>query len=52
MFARCATATVVSLLLTASVTAGARAQDIPRPTHYLPDIKIHQCFIIQPKPLS
>ncbi|HTJ25632.1 MAG TPA: hypothetical protein VMA36_05640 [Candidatus Limnocylindria bacterium] len=52
MIARCVASAAVSLVLAAAATAGAGAQDIPRPTHYLPDIKVHQCFIIQPKMLS
>ena len=52
MIERCVVSAAVSLMLAAATTAGAGAQDIPRPKHYLPDIKIHQCFIIQPKMMS
>jgi hypothetical protein len=52
MIARCLVFAAVSLVLAGAATRSARAQEIPRPTRYLPDIKIHQCYIIEPKMLS
>lgn len=46
----------ISAAFAACVIAGTAtavfAQAIPKPTHYLPDVKIDQCFITQPKALS
>jgi hypothetical protein len=45
-------AAIVSLIVGASATAAVRAQDIPRPNHYFPDVKVLQCFVTVPKHFS
>lgn len=46
------TAAIIALIVGASATTAVRAQDIPKPTHYLPNIKILQCFVTVPKHFS
>ena len=43
---------VATIALAASVHTAAFAQAKPMPTHYLPDVKIVQCFITAPKLMS
>ncbi|HEV8020981.1 MAG TPA: hypothetical protein VGP41_06925 [Candidatus Lustribacter sp.] len=46
------TAAIISLLVGASAATAVRAQDIPKPNHYLPDVKVLQCFVTVPKHFS
>jgi|SRR5271166_5982455 len=45
-------AAAATFAFVAAVSAFAWAQDIPRPSHYLPDVKIDQCFVTTPKMMS
>jgi hypothetical protein len=45
-------ALAAALTLSAAAPTGADAQAMAVVVHYLPDIKISQCFVIQPKLLS
>ena len=48
---RLLTAAILSLIVAAGTTA-ARAQDIPKPKAYYPDVKVLQCFVTVPKAMS
>ncbi len=43
---------VATIALAATVHTAAFAQAKPMPTHYLPDVKIDQCFVTPPKLMS
>jgi hypothetical protein len=39
-------------LIAAGATVSVSAQDIPKPTHYIPNVKVTQCFVTVPKAFS
>lgn len=45
-------ALATALALVSSIDAPAFAQAKPAPQHFLPDVKVTQCFVTQPKMLS